>query len=599
MSPIITTIPGDYVPIKPLEERTVHATIHQFPSLEPLRFMTYPANHLYLPTRKDILHRAVIYEGDMTRLGTASTKTRHEIRGSARKIRPQKGSGRARLGDKKSHMLRGGGVAFGPKPRDFATELPKKVYDLAWRTALSYRFRKGELIIVDNAMEIESPSTRLLDDIFAHHDKLRGKGRSLLVTLDKRPLLEEALKRMDRGGQSLTWEEVDVKNLLEFSRVIIERNALHNILRFHQQDITHTPPKPSHLVKSSPPTELENTIGWAEFRDLQLLDAQKRDESVKDKREQAARAAAGERIVPKATESDDAEKEEPSRAAVYELVAAKRYEYALTLPSSSPQRTDLTISVYNLTAEAKMLYFTHHTGLAWSLYATDSQSSQTDEIERISSHRAAISKKFPAVQNIDYQMRLTQERSEEAERIEGNPLEQFDLELAKLQVKKYNVLLEASVLAAQVHEHIAEAKRLAGADEEADIQIEIASLERGNVDAREDEVLSAQLRAAELEVKVLTLSGRRSDAEIKARGLEARVEGARAALVDARGRSEEKERERAVLEDGDGDGGEVEELEGSSAEEIKASGDVEGIERNRTLVQKGKGETETKDVERK
>ena len=74
----ISTIrqPGaDYVPVKPFEEQTVLATIHQFPSLEPLRFEQYPANHLYLPTRRDILHRAVVYEGDMTRLGTASTKT--------------------------------------------------------------------------------------------------------------------------------------------------------------------------------------------------------------------------------------------------------------------------------------------------------------------------------------------------------------------------------------------------------------------------------------------------------------------------------------------------------------------------------------------
>ena len=122
---------------------TTTATLHAFPSLEPTRFATYPSTHLLVPLRKDILHRAVIYEGDATRQGTANTKWRSEVHGSNRKIRPQKGTGSARLGDKKSPMLKGGGVAFGPKPRDFATGLNRRVYDLAWRIALSYRYRTG------------------------------------------------------------------------------------------------------------------------------------------------------------------------------------------------------------------------------------------------------------------------------------------------------------------------------------------------------------------------------------------------------------------------------------------------------------------------
>jgi hypothetical protein len=108
---------------------TTQCTLHDFPSFEPTSFVTYPSTHLQMPLRKDILHRAVIYEGDMTRQGTASTKYRSEVHGSNRKIRPQKGTGAARLGDKKSPMLKGGGVAFGPKPRDFSTELPRRAGD--------------------------------------------------------------------------------------------------------------------------------------------------------------------------------------------------------------------------------------------------------------------------------------------------------------------------------------------------------------------------------------------------------------------------------------------------------------------------------------
>ena len=65
---------------------TTQCTLHDFPSFEPTSFVTYPSSHLQMPLRKDILHRAVIYEGDMTRQGTASTKYRSEVHGSNRKI---------------------------------------------------------------------------------------------------------------------------------------------------------------------------------------------------------------------------------------------------------------------------------------------------------------------------------------------------------------------------------------------------------------------------------------------------------------------------------------------------------------------------------
>src|SRR5947209_7237437 len=156
-----------FSPNKDPSESQVLTTIYSWPTLEPLRFEQYSSKHLYLPLRRDILHRAVIYEGDMTRQGTASTKWRKDVHGSNRKVLPQKGSGRARAGDKKSPIRRGGGVAFGPHPRDFSTGLQRKVYDLAWRTALSYRYRKGELIILDNKIMLpRNTGGRLLSNVF-------------------------------------------------------------------------------------------------------------------------------------------------------------------------------------------------------------------------------------------------------------------------------------------------------------------------------------------------------------------------------------------------------------------------------------------------
>lgn len=206
--------------------------------MEPLRFEQYSSKDLYLPLRRDILHRAVIYEGDSTRQGTANTKTRYEVHGSHRKVRPQKGSGKARLGTRQSPMLKGGGVAFGPKPRDFSTELPKKMYDLAWRTALSWRYRRGELIVCEDGMDVEYARDIWVKSIFKHNRWGRADGRSLIVTSDVRQNLFHAMERSGSEGRVLEKDDVDVKDLLELGRVIIEQSALDEILAEHQSDLS-------------------------------------------------------------------------------------------------------------------------------------------------------------------------------------------------------------------------------------------------------------------------------------------------------------------------------------------------------------------------
>jgi large subunit ribosomal protein L4 len=208
--------------------------------MEPLRFESYSAKHLYLPLRRDILHRAVIFEGDMTRQGTASTKTRYEVHGSHRKIRPQKGSGKARLGTRQSPSIRGGGKTFGPHPRDFATGLPRKMYDLAWRTALSYRYRKGDLIICENGMEIEYPEGGFVKEIFRYNRWGNEHGRSLVITQNHTVNLFEALSQVGEHGRALRQEQVDVKDLLEMGRIIIEKKALDTILEERQTDLVRT-----------------------------------------------------------------------------------------------------------------------------------------------------------------------------------------------------------------------------------------------------------------------------------------------------------------------------------------------------------------------
>ncbi len=118
------------------------------------------------PLRKDILARMVNYQLAKRRAGTADTKERSDIRGTTAKPFRQKGTGRARQGSRKAPQLRGGGVAFGPHPRDFAHKLNKKVRRMALRSALSAKQADGKLIILKDAA-LKSPKTKELSEKLA------------------------------------------------------------------------------------------------------------------------------------------------------------------------------------------------------------------------------------------------------------------------------------------------------------------------------------------------------------------------------------------------------------------------------------------------
>lgn len=232
-------------------------TIYSFPSLEPLSLEAWSPKHLHLPLRRDILHLAVIFEGDRTRQGSGSSKTRYEVAGSRRKMHAQKGSGKARRGSRQSPLLRGGGKTFGPKPRDFSTRLNRKVYDLAWRTALSWRYRRGELIVTEDGLDLPLPDDflrlaetgalfRKLEDGFVRRyvaQMMQGlgwgweNGRTTFITGEKRPNLFTSFEVTGEEGRALELSDVDVKDLLETGRIVIERSALREMIEQHQSDL--------------------------------------------------------------------------------------------------------------------------------------------------------------------------------------------------------------------------------------------------------------------------------------------------------------------------------------------------------------------------
>ncbi|PHH62607.1 hypothetical protein CDD81_6841 [Ophiocordyceps australis] len=233
---------------------TVPLTIHSFPSLEPISLEHWSIQHLFLPLRRDLVYRAICYEGDSHRQGSANSKTRYQVAGSHAKMHPQKGTGRARVGSRQSPLLRGGGKTFGPHPRDFSTRLNKKIYDKAWRTALSYRYRRGELLVCNDGMDFKFPfvldhipQSEIMAEVRdAYMRKYTARmlaemqlaGRTLFVTRGgRRGNLYEGMLRAPRLGRVLDLAEVDVKDLLETRTVVMERSALHEMVAQHQSDL--------------------------------------------------------------------------------------------------------------------------------------------------------------------------------------------------------------------------------------------------------------------------------------------------------------------------------------------------------------------------
>lgn len=131
-----------------------------------------------VPFNETVVHQAMLRQQANARQGNASTKARSEIIGSGRKLFRQKGTGNARAGDIKSPLRRGGGVTFGPKPRDFSQAMPKKMRRLAIRCLLSDKTRNGEMKVLES-IEIAEPKTKEMVKIL---EALGAQSKTLIAT---------------------------------------------------------------------------------------------------------------------------------------------------------------------------------------------------------------------------------------------------------------------------------------------------------------------------------------------------------------------------------------------------------------------------------
>jgi large subunit ribosomal protein L4 len=159
------------------------------------------------PFNETVVHQVMVGLQANARQGTAATKTRGDVNGSTKKLYRQKGTGYARAGSKKSPTRRGGGVAFGPHPRDYRQDTPKKIRRLALRCMLSSKAGEGDLKILE-AFDLPEIKTKNMINVLA---ALGIESSALIVT----PKPEENLIKSARNIPDITTTPANVLNILD------------------------------------------------------------------------------------------------------------------------------------------------------------------------------------------------------------------------------------------------------------------------------------------------------------------------------------------------------------------------------------------------
>src|ERR671910_2175078 len=168
-----------------------------------------------------VMHQALVRQQSNARVGTAQTKTRGQVRGGGAKPWRQKGTGRARQGSIRSPQWKGGGVVWGPHPRSFHQDMPRKMRRLAVRSALSAKVRDERLTVITGLGEIE-PKTKAMKEVLA----ALPESRSVLIVTDGK--LDSV--RKSAGNLPEVWvvdaRYLNVRDILKFDRMLVLREAI-------------------------------------------------------------------------------------------------------------------------------------------------------------------------------------------------------------------------------------------------------------------------------------------------------------------------------------------------------------------------------------
>ena len=167
-----------------------------------------------------VVHQVLVNFLANQRQGTQSTKTRAEVRGGGIKPWRQKGTGRARQGSIRAPQWIKGGIALGPKPRDYRYKLPKKVKALAMKSVLTSKLAEGKLVVVDSMKLSEIKTKKMVEAL----NNL--KVNKALVVLNEKDLNTQASAKNIENVKAITVNTINIFDLLKYESLVIEVNAV-------------------------------------------------------------------------------------------------------------------------------------------------------------------------------------------------------------------------------------------------------------------------------------------------------------------------------------------------------------------------------------
>ena len=170
-----------------------------------------------------LLHEVVVWQLAKRRAGTASTKGRAELRGGGKKPWRQKGTGRARVGSRRSPLWRGGGTVFGPKPRDYGYTLPKKVKKAALRSALSCKLDEEKLTVL-SGFDLEAIKTKEFVGVLGNLQT----DDCLVVISGRDEVLEKSSRNVPKV-KVLPAQGLNVYDILKYDRLVLLQDAVAGI----------------------------------------------------------------------------------------------------------------------------------------------------------------------------------------------------------------------------------------------------------------------------------------------------------------------------------------------------------------------------------
>jgi len=178
-----------------------------------------------VPIKRSVLHEVVTMQLSCRRAGSASVKHRSDIRGSGRKLFRQKGTGRARRGDIKAPLLRGGGVVFGPDNRSYSYKVPKKKRKLALKMALSSKLKNHKIIVLDK-FELEKIKTKAFIKVINTLDV----NNALIVTEKKNENLDLSSRNVP-DIKVMRTEGINVYDILKYKYLVLLESSINEIER--------------------------------------------------------------------------------------------------------------------------------------------------------------------------------------------------------------------------------------------------------------------------------------------------------------------------------------------------------------------------------